>query len=43
MSKYSEPKEKILKILERDGEISRKEVIDILKPYIPIDIEKLKE
>jgi len=43
MSKYSEPKEKILKILEEKGEISQKEAIDILKPYIPIDIEKLKE
>jgi len=40
MGKYSEPKEKILKILERDGEISSKEAIDIMTPYITIDIVK---
>lgn len=43
MSKYSEPKEKILKILEEKGEISQKEAIDIMRTYITIDIEKLKK
>lgn len=43
MSKYSKPKEKILKILEEKGEIYLEEVIKIMEPYITIDIEKLKE
>jgi hypothetical protein len=43
MSKYSEPKEKILKILKEKGEISQKEAMEIMDPYFDIDIEKLKE